>query len=298
MKSYSYYFKIGEVCIQILSDISAEIEEAFSVFQISEQEAAEPDYVVEVCLVSALHIPEGECVYHGSGISILKIEEDICVRVLQEIYGDKKEYAVSFFDWKCRKITAEILENKSNHADCMREIFKCVAWEVIMLQEQCLILHASYLKTPYGGIAFSGPSGIGKTTQAELWCSYREAEMLNGDKAILRKKGESWIGYGSPYAGSSQCYVNKHCELKYLFFLKQGKSCSLRKMPLTEAFKEIYAGITLNRWDVQYVQMACELVEKLAIDVPVYEFTCTPDEYAVEFLQKSLEGGEICGFNK
>lgn len=297
MKMHCYNLKIGDIHIRIVSDSCIETETAFSRFAVSEDETTKPDYTVRVRLVPELQIPEGECVYQSSGIFVLKTKEEVYFRLLKDICGNKENYAMSCFHWKKKEIYVDILKERKHHAESMRRIFKCIAWEVILLQEKRLILHASYLKTPYGGIAFSGPSGIGKTTQARLWCSYQTAEMLNGDKVILNKQGECWIGYGSPYAGSSGCYVNDQCELKYLVFLKQGETCRLRKLSLSETFKEIYAGLTLNRWDLSHVQRACELVESLAADIQAYEFTCTPDEAAVSFLKNHLEGGKICESN-
>lgn len=296
--AYCYDFKISDIHVRIISEISVEVNQSFAGFANEQGMLMAPDYTVRVRLIPRLQIPEGKCVYHGRGTAIFRIEEGVYFRVLQEIHYDNKSYAVSFFDWDKKEIIVEVLEEQKKRAGSILEIFKCIAWETVLLHEKHMMLHASYVKTSYGGLAFSGPSGIGKTTQAKLWSNYKNAEMINGDKVILYKKDGCWYGYGSPYAGSSKCYVNDSCELKYLFLLKQGTSCSLKKLSLAESFKQIYTGITLNRWNAEYVQIACDLVEELVADIPVYEFTCTPDQDAVDFLEKKLEGGELGGFSR
>ena len=45
-------------------------------------------------------------------------------------------------------------------------------------------------------IAFSGPSGVGKSTQAEIWKQCFQADILNGDRALLRKADQGWKAYG------------------------------------------------------------------------------------------------------
>ena len=49
-----------------------------------------------------------------------------------------------------------------------------------------LEMHASLIARNEIGIMFIGPSGIGKTTQAELWKKYREAQIINGDRGIYK----------------------------------------------------------------------------------------------------------------
>ena len=49
-----------------------------------------------------------------------------------------------------------------------------------------LLLHASLIDYGGSGILFVGNSGVGKTTQAELWQQHLGAEILNGDKALVR----------------------------------------------------------------------------------------------------------------
>ena len=54
----------------------------------------------------------------------------------------------------------------------------------ILADAGMLVLHSAYIVTRQGeGILFSGPSGIGKSTQAALWQRYGAAQTVNGDGA-------------------------------------------------------------------------------------------------------------------
>ena len=200
---------------------------------------------------------------------------------------DKKIYAVGHYDLQNKKINVEYLEGAKVYFQNVQGVFDHIAWENILLNEKRLMLHASFVKTPYDGLAFSGPSGVGKSTQGDLWVRYGEGKLINGDKLILGKE-EQWLGYGSPYAGSSKCFVSDKCPLRGIFFLSQGKECILRRMSVAEGFKYIYSGLTLNRWEGTFVESASELVQRLAEEIPVYEFVCTPDVHAVDFLKTYL----------
>ncbi|PWM48932.1 MAG: hypothetical protein DBX62_01245 [Clostridia bacterium] len=89
-----------------------------------------------------------------------------------------------------------------------------LAMERPLLKYGRIVVHASAVI--YGGEAylFSAPSGGGKSTQADIWHDKRGAEILNGDKVILRPTHGGVIAYGSPIAGSSGIYVNKSAPVR------------------------------------------------------------------------------------
>ena len=152
-----------------------------------------------------------------------------------------------------------------------------------------MILHASLLNTQFGGLVFSGPSGIGKSTQAELWEEYEEAEQINGDRPILYKKENVWMGYGSPYAGSSKCYVNKGVPVRAIMLLAQGEDCRIMPLRKSEAFREIFRNCTVYSWDREFVERVITLVTELVSDIPIYRLICTPDQRAVEAVKELLK---------
>lgn len=72
----------------------------------------------------------------------------------------------------------------------------------ILADAGMLVLHSAYIVTRQGeGILFSGPSGIGKSTQAALWQRYGAAQTVNGDRALVRP--DTGTVSGVMYAGTS-----------------------------------------------------------------------------------------------
>ena len=59
---------------------------------------------------------------------------------------------------------------------------------------QTIEMHASLVDRSNKGLMFLGPSGIGKTTQAELWMKYRDAEIINGDMVFVKQGGRLFPG--------------------------------------------------------------------------------------------------------
>ena len=177
-------------------------------------------------------------------------------------------------------------------AHCVSELdnsFFHLGFEGLLIRHDRVCFHASCVRTELGGILFSGPSGIGKSTQAQLWCDHRGAKLLNGDRPILQRRESGFLAWGSPYAGSSKCHVNEAVPVSALVFLAQEPGNRLRRLKPAEAFRKIFAGLTMYTWDREFMNRACDLALELASTVPCWEFGCVPDETAVEFLEGQLK---------
>lgn len=281
----SYKIAIAGIDVQLKTNYEIEISNAFGNFIVNDFKTNALPYVIDFKEVEDMCIPEATPFFEDGRTLIYRTETGNFFRVFRE--RNKGIYAFNRCDFENRYIEVICLKRAAAYFRDLQAVFNYISWENILLHENKLMLHASYVETPLGGLAFSGPSGIGKSTQADLWVKHGNGRMLNGDKLILAKE-QSWNGYGSPYAGSSNCYINDFCAVRAIFFLDQGDCCSLRSLDITESFKRIYSGITLNRWDGAYVEKACDLAYQLAKDIPAYEFTCTPDKNAVDFLIEKL----------
>lgn len=75
-----------------------------------------------------------------------------------------------------------------------RNICDLLGLERLLLSRQGLLLHASFIRWQDRGILFSAPSGTGKSTQADLWVRHRGAEVINGDRAALRRSADPVAG--------------------------------------------------------------------------------------------------------
>ncbi len=232
------------------------------------------------------------------------IHEDECYRVHPDEKGgyirsffdaprDFTPYAVAEYDHTNGRIQIECLA-KGRH--CVSEIhnsFFHIGFEAMLIHKERLCIHASCIKTDLGGILFCGPSGIGKSTQADLWCKHRDAIMINGDRPILSKSMEGWFAWGSPYAGSSKCHVNDSSKVTAIVILEQAEECTIKKLTISEAFRAVWSGLTVHSWDKKFVEEAINLNMELVKTIPVYKFSCIPDEPAVKYLEKEL-GKDCC----
>ena len=158
-----------------------------------------------------------------------------------------------------------------------------------LAKHKTLLLHSSLVSTAAEeGIMFLGISGIGKTTQAENWNKYRNAEIINGDRVFIKLCEDGLYAYGSPWCGSSPYCLNKRVPVKMMIYLEQAQENSLRKLSELEALQKVTNSTFYPRWFSDGVEQAMEVIDRLVCDVPMYVLQCRPDEDAVRLVEAEL----------
>ncbi|MGN1168260.1 MAG: hypothetical protein ACI4S2_17740 [Lachnospiraceae bacterium] len=167
--------------------------------------------------------------------------------------------------------------------------FVAMMLEKVLLESNALIFHSAY--TVYGNeaILFTGPSGIGKSTQADLWVKYRDSKIINGDRSVLQKKNNIWNACGFPICGTSKISEDEDYPIRAIVYLKQGKENKLQRLKGLNAFRSVLGEISVNYWNSSASGKAIGLVENLCTEIPVYLLECTPTVEAVECLFEEIK---------
>lgn len=158
-----------------------------------------------------------------------------------------------------------------------------------LLSRGSLLIHSSLVDYDGNGIMFIGPSGIGKTTQAELWHQYQNADILNGDLVFVRKREDGFYGYGSPWHGSSPYYENKKVKLKALVMLEQGIENKIQKIDGFERLKRMMDQTFMPYWQNNLMDTAFQTIDQLLTEIPMYFLSCRPDEGSVRLVKEKLK---------
>ena len=168
-----------------------------------------------------------------------KEEYDNSPAIVLELQDDSKEnrcYGIQYMSQKqaqlikslffCQKDKTQYLyaseEDYSKlhinvNETCSEEIFLelfIVGFYSYMSLKNTLLMHASAVSYEGNGIVFTASSGVGKTTQAELWAKYKNAKILNGDKVFLKREQDGIHAWGSPWKGSSPYALNDSAKLR------------------------------------------------------------------------------------
>ena len=168
------------------------------------------------------------------------------------------------------------------------ELFRIIDMISAFLYFDAFMFHSSVLSLGGRGLLFSGVSGIGKSTQADLWKKYENAEIINGDRAVIRLVGDEWIVYGNPASGSSDICLNSEARLETVVFLKQGKTNTVREINKIDSFMRLFSQITCGTRKGNDGEKIVSLAEKLAQDIKILELECTVSREAVDALKEKI----------
>ena len=158
-----------------------------------------------------------------------------------------------------------------------------------LLRYGAAILHASYIDWNGQAVLFAAPAQTGKSTQAELWAQHCGADIINGDRVLLRRREKTWHAFGYPCCGSSNICVNRTLPLRAIVVLEQGQENKVLPMTGAEKVRALFAGIERYLWDTQEMDIALNLAQELALETDVVRLVCRPDAQAVSVLQDYLK---------
>lgn len=177
------------------------------------------------------------------------------------------------------------LQEKKN-----RDRFLCQLFYTHAVQRHIIYLHSSLISCQNRGLMFLGPSGIGKTTQAELWNKYRNALIINGDVVFVQETEDVFLGWGTPWHGSSPYCENTSVPVSALIVLKQAEKNSIRELTGFEKVTAVSESVFYPRWLENGMELCLEILDHLLSSVPVYELSCRPDEEAVRLVEETVFG--------
>ena len=180
------------------------------------------------------------------------------------------------------------LEGNEHRLQYSANLCDLLGLERLLPLQEALLLHCSFVRVRGQAILFSGPSGVGKSTQAALWEKHLSAELCNGDRAAVRFHEGIWQAHGLPYAGSSHVFRNASAPCRAIIMLGQGKENRLRRLPPREAFTALYPELTLHHWEKATVERCTTLLSNLISKIPVYYLECLPEEQAVQLLYQEV----------
>ena len=203
------------------------------------------------------------------------------------VYVDRlqREGHLKLFTCDCECVSVPIADF-NNMETIENALYRVCA--ITFLKGGILHLHCSFVLFQDKALLFTGPSGIGKTTQAELWRDYQGALIVNGDAALLRRMEEGWWAFGTPVHGSSPYCENRQAPMVGLVALEQGPENRLTRLDDFQALTSCLPEFYRPQMDRETEEVFWNSVDSLFREVPVYRLTCRPDREATELVKREL----------
>lgn len=167
------------------------------------------------------------------------------------------------------------------------EWFIRIAIECMLARMGYVSFHAAAIEIQGGAYAFSGPSGIGKSTRAEAWQKALNAELINGDRPLIDVRNLEL--YGVPWDGKEMCLRNVHYPLKAICEVRRSNSVYIRNMSFTQRRKLLMRQSFLPMWDNETAAIQMANITRLAASAQMIRIFSGPDEEDARVLYSALE---------
>lgn len=237
--------------------------------------------------VEALAAPEGERIFSGGGMVIYQNGQE---QVRYEgAYSGRWEDSSQRFSRSGGETNVQLLKRAIGSGVSPVTVLTAMELEHQAVSNHGFLFHSAYVRVGEQAILFTGPSGIGKSTQADLWMRLRNAELINGDRSIVRLHQGKAMVYGVPYSGSSRVCHNETLPLQAIVCLSQAPRSKIERLTGLRAFRELWAQCCVNTWNRDDMDQCIQTLMEVIQNVPVYHLACTPDESAVVALETMLK---------
>lgn len=154
-----------------------------------------------------------------------------------------------------------------------------------------MLLHSSVVCFDGKAYAFSANCGVGKSTHTHLWLRYvNNTYILNDDKPAIRKKGDAYFAYGTPFSGKNDESVNSGAQLGALVFIERSKENKIRKLSPAEVVPLIYQQTVQPVVSPKHMDILFGFLDGLLKTVPIYKLYCDISPEAVKTSFETLTG--------
>lgn len=283
----TYRFEIAYVRFDVVTDFGIDWNPYFRRFLYEGDKDAIYRYTCRVC--DALPEPQGMLVYHTDSRFVFVNEQKLEERLLLLPLYQRPLILMREIDAHQRilYINAEYIPLLTRPESF--QIFNALAAERMMIRHEGIVLHASYIVYNGEAILFTAPSGTGKSTQGDLWVRYRGAELINGDRVLLKRNNGIWKAYGFPVCGSSDVCLNSSAPIRAVIYLAKGKENRASLYSGSEAIRRVMSETTVNYWNSEFTGIALDLLSDFCSQTPVCAYSCTKEPEAVDDLEAYLE---------
>lgn len=148
------------------------------------------------------------------------------------------------------------------------------AFECRFCYEGIVSLHAACVELDGLAVAFTGKSGLGKSTRARAWVEGLGAQFISGDRPAVRLEKDGCVACGVPWDGKEQIFRDVERPLKCILEVRRSPANYVRRLSEEQARQVIMQQSFIPMWDTDAAVMAIANVRGLIRKTPVYRVFC------------------------
>lgn len=251
-----------------------------------------PDATVQITAVDRLDLPDGDLLWETREQVVCRTDGGTA-HYYRGVWNDAPFFAcLTRRDEATAQLDLRIVPEEIKHKDSDRMLLGWVEMERLFHERQQALFHAAWVMREGKALLFSGACGVGKTTQAELWHTFRGARIVNGDKTGLSFADGGLTAFGTPFSGSSRYCEDATARVAAIVMLEQAPTDTIRRLSVKEAVRTLASQMPCQKWLADDVAAILEYAELIAKRVPIYLLSCTKEESAVDLLDRTLKEEE------
>ena len=146
-----------------------------------------------------------------------------------------------------------------------------------------ILVHGAVFDVEGCGVMLLARSGVGKTTHMANWKRLLGDRMtvVNGDKPIIRRMGDTFYAYGTPWAGKEKLQTNTRTPLKKLCSIQRADDDRCKRLQ-GDSFKHVIPHVYRPLDDVDALFKTIDLAEELVKSSEYYLIKCTKEPSSAE----------------
>ncbi len=185
-----------------------------------------------------------------------------------------------------------LLRQKKRTVTFNEEWYIRVALECLLIHRGYVSLHAACVDLDGEAYAFCGPSGIGKSTRADMWMKTFGAKRVSGDRPLIRT--DTPEAFGVPWDGNERCFRNAHFPLSVIFDVRRSDSVYVRKMTFAQKRRLLMQQCFLPMWDTDTAVIQIMNITRLASRARIVRVFCGRQEDDMKALKQALDFQQEC----
>ena len=283
----SIKLKIADIIIQVCSENANVdfVEENASIRFIVKN--GEPDLLLKAHYGEIPDIALGEEIFNSGGVWKLFSKDNKFIFTLSSPPNAAKPYSIAIIDkdFKNGEIYRAPLNSSSYIPNPLDYPIDEILMITILSKRKGLLLHSNCINDRGFGMLFTGTSGAGKSTMAEIWKGKDGIKVLTDERVIIRKENGSFFAYGTPWHETAKIHSPEKAVLKKIFFIRHGKENSAKLLDKIDAASRLMVRAFPTYWDPEGMNFTLGFASEIIEDIPCYELAFKPDEDIIDFVR-------------
>ena len=151
----------------------------------------------------------------------------------------------------------------------------------LTVKYNAIMIHASGVFDGENGRIFTGFSGVGKSTMANLWLQ-SGCEIINDDRLFIRNQNGKYFMYNTPMFYSD---LPKKSPLNAIYLIKHANTNTIQKISGVSAVSQLMAFCIQHDFNKSFIEHHLNFLSHLCNKIPVCKIGFLPDKHIIDYIK-------------